>query len=177
MENTKKEKMNNLSKIKNKSIKNKIIMGLFFISFALLIISTMINIHLFPYKKNINVGEKYELLESKELYANVNVSKGNRGGFDLNKSALTFGKISLGGSATRSINFENNYNFAVYVKISANGDIANLLFFNEIEFVKAKENKRIGFSVITNNETKVGFYEGKVKIDVYPAWVDIEKLK
>jgi len=125
------------------------------------------------FDKRANYQKGGELLESREFYASVNVTL-DRGGFDLNKSALTFGKIILGGSATRNIIFENKYNFAVYAKISASGDITKLLSFNDVETIRMGEIKKISFSVSTNNETMPGFYEGKVKLDIYPAWVDIE---
>lgn len=145
------------------------------IAFAIFLISIGLSLISF-FDKKANYQKESELLESREFYTSVNVTL-NRGGFDLNKSALTFGKIALGGSATRSIIFENNYNFAVYAKISASGSIAELLSFNNIETIRMGETKRISFSVYANNETIPGFYDGKVKLDIYPAWVDIEKIK
>jgi hypothetical protein len=106
-------------------------------------------------------------LQKWDIYASVNVS--DKGGFDLNGTALTFGKIKPLDSSTRTVNFTNGYNFPVYVEISADGDITPLLSYETPVFVNAGEFRRIGVGVLTKNDTPQGFYEGHVNFKVVPA--------
>ncbi len=106
-------------------------------------------------------------LQKWSIYASVNVT--DRGGFDLNGTALTFGKIELLGSSTRYVNFTNGYNFPVFVKISANGNIAPLLSYENLAYVKEGEIEKIGISAVAKNDTRLGFYEGYVNFKVVPA--------
>lgn len=108
-------------------------------------------------------------LEKKVFYASVNISEGS-GGFDLNATALTFGKIRAGGDvASRSIIFENSYNIPVIARVSSEGKISPILTYEKEVYAEKGETVKIGFSVTSSNSTSVGFYDGYVRIKVVPA--------
>ena len=107
-------------------------------------------------------------LQNWELYSNVEVSA-DKGGFDLNTTALTMGIIKLGGASRRTINFTNDYDFPVLVKISAKGNITYLLQYETPVFVESGEKISIKFQATSTRETPVGEYEGFVKFKAVPA--------
>ena len=108
-------------------------------------------------------------LEKKTFYASVYVNESS-GGFDLNATALTFGKIRFGGdSASRSIVLNNNHNFPIIAEISSSGSISQLINHEKEVYSESGENLKIGFTVITKNDTPVGFYDGYVTIKIVPA--------
>lgn len=102
--------------------------------------------------------------EDYTYYASVNVSGESSAGFDVNGSALTFGRISIGSSSTRSIIAENKRDYPVSAEISANGSIAPLLSFTDGIMINANEIKKITFSAVSTPSTVPGFYDGEVKI-------------
>ena len=139
---------------------NKLILGVSIVLFAVVLLVFILTLSTYyPYWFGV---------EKRTFYASVNVTK-DRGGFDLNISALTFGKIASGGSASRDISFWNGYGFPVILEISSSGSIKNILSYDNDILASANETKRIGFSVSASNETKIGFYEGYVTIKVVPA--------
>lgn len=109
-------------------------------------------------------------LEKRTFYASVYVNESS-GGFDLNATALTFGKIRAGleDTASRGIMFDNKYDFPVIAIISSEGEISPLLNYEKEVYVAGGESIKIGFSVSAKNDTLVGFYDGYVKIKVVPA--------
>ncbi len=108
----------------------------------------------------------YRPVEVKKVFASVEVTE-NTGGFDLNSTALTFGKIAIGGSATRNLLFANGYSVPVIIYLEANGNIADLLVFQKSYSVAVGESISIPFSVITHENTSLGFYSGIVDVGVY----------
>jgi len=107
-------------------------------------------------------------LETREIFASVKITT-DRGGFDLNASALTFGEIKIGGSSTRNVIFQNKYEFPVLVVISAEGSIKPFLSFDDAVLVNVNETKKIGFSVVSSIDTEPGTYSGKVKFKIRRA--------
>ena len=87
-------------------------------------------------------------------------------GFDLNTSALTFGKIIPGGSSTRNIFFENYENKDIEIEILASENIAEFMDFQSEYFIPAKQNATIPITVTIPLETEDGEYLGKVKIQL-----------
>ncbi len=106
----------------------------------------------FYYSKNIDV---------KEVYADVNITS-DSGGFDLNNSALTFGKVTLGGSSTRSLKIFNDYEFPISVVVSKEGNISPYLFLEKKIRIQPNETRIYGISVIAPSDAKLGFYSGKI---------------
>lgn len=133
----------------------KLVYALFILSFCIFLISLAV---FFLAKKPI---------QTQTFYASVDVE--DKGGFDLNSSALTFGKIQRDGSSLRLINFQNGYDFPVVAVISAGGDIASLLSFEPVVEVGKGESKEIAFSVAAPSGVEKGFYFGNVTFEVFRA--------
>ena len=104
-------------------------------------------------------------IQTQTFYASVNVS--DKGGFDLNSSALTFGEIERQGSSMRIINFQNGYNFPVVAMISADGNIKPLLSFEEAVEIGKGEARAISFSVAASPEADKSFYSGNITFEVF----------
>ena len=81
---------------------------------------------------------------------------------DKNDTNLNFGNVFQGATLSRAINFENNNNYPVLIQITSKGTINQLLSYEDIVVVKANETKRLGFNIITTNETETGIYSGKI---------------
>lgn len=103
-------------------------------------------------------------LDTRRYYASVIV--GDRGGFDLNDSALTFGAIASGGSSTRNVIFKNNYEFEVIVYITSVGNISALLSHEQGIVIGSGEEKKIGISAGIPLDFERGFYDGEVLFSV-----------
>jgi len=104
------------------------------------------------------------IIEKKEIYANVIV--GEKYGFDLNGTALTFGMITPGASSSsREIILTNNYKRDVLVEISSQGVIKDFLKISKNNFIlKTNETDKIGFIVSVPLDCKFGSYDGEVTI-------------
>ena len=100
-------------------------------------------------------------LQVDTYYASVNINE-STGAFDLNSTALTFGKVPLYGSSTRIVSFENNYDFPVVLELEARGDIKDYLFFDSIRVVEPAEKISVSVSVISDGSEKIGFYDGYI---------------
>lgn len=98
--------------------------------------------------------------------ARVNLGKME---FDLNGTALTFGGIAKPGTSTRNIILRNDYNFPVIARISAEGDIKNILYFEKIIRIYRNETKKITFTATAATETSEGNYSGIIKIKILPS--------
>jgi len=107
----------------------------------------------------------YNILEKKE-YA-VKFEIGGSPGFDLNSTALTFGRIPFGSSSTRSILIKNDFDRTVFVSLSSSKEISSLLSISENDFfLKSGENKTLSFFVYSYPNITAGKYEGDVKLVV-----------
>jgi len=108
--------------------------------------------------------ENKNVLEKKELYAKVVV--GEKYGFDINSTALTFGMIIPGlSSASRQIVLTNNYNRDVNVKVYTDGNISEFLKISENNFIlENNASRNLSFSVSVPTECNFGTYDGKVTI-------------
>lgn len=142
-----------------KKQKNKLILWISTILFIVVLIGFSITIKIYsPY---------WFGLEKRTFYASVNVTL-DSGGFDLNTTALTFGKISLGGSASRGIIFDNKYEFPVIARVSSRGRISEILTYENDILIEKNETRKLSFSVATSNKTELGFYEGYITVKVVP---------
>ena len=108
-------------------------------------------------------------IDNYKIFASVEVTP-NRAGFDLNSTALTFGLIRSNGtaSATRSIVYNNSRDFPVIMKISSEGNITQLLSYENNIRIEAYENKSIKFRV-SSPGPETGYYDGWVNFKVVPA--------
>jgi hypothetical protein len=110
-------------------------------------------------------ADEGNLLSQKDIYASINVT--DHFGFDLNDSALTFGKLPNGGSLTRHVSFHNDQEVPVILKIEKESSLEDIIFHeNDIKVGKG-ETKRISFAAIVPDEKEHGFYEGNIRIFVF----------
>jgi len=100
-------------------------------------------------------------LEMKQI--EVTFLVGNNPGFDLNTSALTFGKIPQGSSSTRSILLENPFNFPITAEIYPSENIADLLSCN-LKITIDKEPIHEPFTLSIPNNYSFGNYSGNINI-------------
>ena len=106
------------------------------------------------------IYSKVSYLERKMFFARVIVS--NSSGFDLNSTALTFGKIMPGSSSTRNLIMENNYGLPIIVELSSKGDISELLKYTERTWVENNKTEKIAVTATAPQDMEYGTYEGFV---------------
>jgi hypothetical protein len=141
-----------MKKARKKSENNKKMHAAVFILVILIIIS-IINIH-------FNSG----IIEKKKFYAKIIVS-GEYYGIDLNSSALTFGAVMPGGSASRNIVIENKYSCDIKIETYATGNIKDFIIVSENNFVLGKdEAKTVSFIVGVPKDAAFGTYDGEIYI-------------
>jgi hypothetical protein len=85
-------------------------------------------------------------------------------GFDLNTTALTFGKIFPEGSSTRNILFENKRDKEMKIQILASKNIVNFLDFQPEYTIPAKGNVTIPITVKIPANAEEGGFNGKIRI-------------
>ena len=84
-------------------------------------------------------------------------------GFAINGTALVFGMVTPGGSATKKLTINNNYGEDIKVKIYSEGFLSNYLEVSENDFVlEENENKTLSFSAHIPTDLEYGNYTGKV---------------
>lgn len=147
------------TKKENRKSWNKVFLLSVAVFFAALI-TFLVSLYIYSYDSS-------NTLETKEYYASVNITI-DKGGYDLNASALTFGRVAKGGSSTRNLIVKNDYDFPIVAEISARGNIEPLLTFEKEILVKKGETRKVAFSAIARNETVPGFYSGFIEVKIMP---------
>lgn len=104
-------------------------------------------------------------LEQNSLYAQVEV--GDNLGFDVNTSALIFGRVGSGVGMVRSIIYKNDRENPVLLSISAQGEIADLLSFRRRVVVPSGESVEVTFEATAGSDVPYGVYSGWVTVKVY----------
>ena len=90
---------------------------------------------------------KLIILDKVEIYTEAILGK--TPGFDLNGTALTFGRVVPENAGSRSIDIKNEFDKRILVSIVSEGDISNFLIVSENDFILMPgENKTVGFSVL-----------------------------
>lgn len=125
----------------------------FFFSFFLFVVSLF------------NYFSGQQILQRSELYTTVIVTS-SHAGFDLNTTALTFGRLPQEGTITRNIFIDNNFPFSVVANIICTGDICELLHFDSSEIIKKGEHKQISFTVGSSEKTVQKIYVGRIVIEL-----------
>ncbi len=88
-------------------------------------------------------------------------------GFDLNKTAITFGMVAPEGSSMRYFNIKNNED-GNKVIIKATGNIADLVSVSDNKFIiKPHEVKPIAITSVAPVNAEFGNYSGVLKINLY----------
>ncbi|MDP2924968.1 MAG: hypothetical protein Q8N99_01205 [Nanoarchaeota archaeon] len=103
----------------------------------------------------------FPVIKKERIYSSFII--GENYGFDLNKTALTFGMVKPGGSANRKLFIQNNYNKKILVEIKSSGDLNDYIVASENDFyLNPKETKNISFSIYAPDDIKLGKYEGYI---------------
>ncbi|MBI2632329.1 hypothetical protein HYW75_04970 [Candidatus Pacearchaeota archaeon] len=105
-----------------------------------------------PYKGSLKI-EKVDVL----------FSIGDFGGFDLNKTALTYGTITPGGSSSRNVIIGNEYSFPIYVKVFASGVLRQFLTTEENIILEPGESRKVPLVIRASKESGFGNYSGKLE--------------
>ena len=100
------------------------------------------------------------VLKKEEIIATLII--GDRAGFDINGTALTFGMIAPGTNSKRDLIIENDYNFPIKFEFNVKGDIEKFLVFDEVVYLKPGENKTVSIYTITPDNEEYGNYSGKM---------------
>ncbi|GEM_PF-1277064 len=106
-------------------------------------------------------------LEIKEVDAKFII--GENPGFDLNSSALVFGRIPPGGSSTRKVVIDNSFSFPIEVKILASRNIAEFVIAQPVTIIEAGKNASIPISVYIPQDNGFGDYYGKIRFEIYKS--------
>ncbi len=94
----------------------------------------------------------------------VNMKTGKVIGFDVNSTALTFGRIPSGSTSTREIMITNDKNRQVKIVLKAEGDAAPFIGFEENNFIlQPSEAKKIEVYA-TPPSSSQDEYDGTLKV-------------
>jgi len=130
------------------------------ISIVLFVIILLLGIFLFS-----SLIDYVSVLEKQKLYARVIVS--DKIGIDINGSALIFGSVVPGGSASRGLDIRNDHNQEVQIEIYIKGDISDFMKVSENDFILVRgESRKVEFSVAVPRGVEYGVYEGEVIVVV-----------
>lgn len=133
-------------------MKKRIIYGLV----VVLVLLVFTNVFIYFYHKPI---------EQRSLEASFFVRE--NAGFDLNSTALTFGAIPRGGSSSRSVTIDNDYERNVRVDVKVSRDIADYVFADQPIYLSKGESANVSFSAIVPEDMPYGNYSGFVYFDIF----------
>jgi len=109
------------------------------------------------------LADEIRTIGRKEVQVSFKVA--NNPGFDLNDSALTFGSIPPGQSATRSLFITNEFERKVKVVIKIKGEIEKYLYVSENNFfLEPKEGRKVNFTVILPDNIPLGERTGIIEV-------------
>ena len=103
-------------------------------------------------------------LKTEMFYTSVSFTNENVGGFDVNSTTLTFGKVLAGGSSTRDVNLQNDFSFPVAAELNCKGSICTSLNFEKKIIAQQGEKKKISFTIYAPDNINSGFYDGNLTI-------------
>ncbi|MFH1710819.1 MAG: hypothetical protein ABH840_00740 [Nanoarchaeota archaeon] len=110
----------------------------------------------------------FSIIEKREIYTKVILS--DHYGIDINGTALSFGMIVPGGSASKELTIGNDYERDVKVQFLVKGEIGEFVRISENNFILNKnKSRKIDFSVSVPSSAKYGVYEGKVIVVIRKA--------
>ena len=109
-----------------------------------------------------------EPLQSVEYDVKFQVSESKTVGFDVNGTALVFGRTYPGGTEIiRSVAVDNDYDFPIRVDIFLSENVARALILNSSYYVKKNENATIDIRLKIPSDFPLGNYTGKIRLDIY----------
>ena len=111
----------------------------------------------------IIINQGRGIIERRSYYARINVT--DYYGFDLNGSALIFGAVMPGGSASRTVSIENKYGREIVVNSYISGNISQFIFVSEKDLIIEKDGvKNLSFTARVPGNADFGVYEGEISI-------------
>lgn len=91
-------------------------------------------------------------------------------GFDVNGTALIFGRTSPGGpTITRFVNITNSYDFTIEVNVFLTDNIIKAIETNSTFYISSGESERVSFRLKVPSDFLPGNYTGKVRFEMYKA--------
>ncbi len=106
----------------------------------------------------------YVIEDIQQLDMKINIEKGSIIGFDTNKSVISFGTLSPGGSSQRPVILKNIRAIPVRVYTKKSGKMAEWVYISENNFILGpNEEKTLNFTAILPQNAEPGSYKGKVK--------------
>lgn len=97
----------------------------------------------------------------------VSFSVGDRLGFDVNTSALSFGEAFPGSVSTRFLEIENTHTFPVRIHMIGTESVARFMVFEEQLYFAPKEKKRIPITLQIPREITLQNYSGSLNIYIW----------
>ena len=107
-----------------------------------------------------------------ELPVEVHVNGSLGFGFDLNDSKLNFGNLLPGSSSTRYFSITSPYDFPTYAEITVDGDISSLLRFDDLTSFLPRETRKIGITVLIDEDARMEDYSGVVLVHFRRVYVE-----
>lgn len=87
-------------------------------------------------------------------------------GIEINKTALTFGRVLTGVTAQRSISLDNPYPYAVHVRMFADPFLASYLTTPEDRFtIEPQSSYNATFNLLVPVGTPLGSYSGTLRLE------------
>ena len=126
-----------------------------------LLIAILVLISIFLFSFSLYLKEK-AIIEERDI--DIIFSIGNKTGIDLNKTALTFGRIMPGNSVSRKISIINNYDFQIKVEMNVDKELERFLSYEKKSIVEIGEEKEISIHVIISEDEDYGDYSGKLHV-------------
>ncbi len=105
------------------------------------------------------------IIQKQEIPVVVKISDYNAWNISKNETTLNLGSVKKGNSAgPRYIEVKNPRDFPTIIEISVKGDIAPLLVFDKVIYLKANEDKEIPISTKFIEDEELGTYSGVITI-------------
>lgn len=92
----------------------------------------------------------------------VSFAIGGYGGFNLNKTALTYGTITPGGSSVRNVILGNSYSFPIVVKVFASESLTRFLTVEENLSIEPGESRKTAVTIQAPRDAEFGNYSGEI---------------
>jgi len=90
---------------------------------------------------------------------------GDRLGFDVNSSELTYGIILKGNSGVRKLIIENNYSFPVIVRLYVSSEISDYIYSENNLIIDKNEQIKLPVILRVPNDIEYGNYTGKIRVE------------
>ena len=95
-------------------------------------------------------------------YLEVSFIVGDKMGFDLNSSSLTFGRVLPGSAGVKTTLIENNYNFPVKVKVLISKELSDFVSSDSNIVILPGETTNLDFNLILPKDIYFGNYSGNL---------------